>query len=108
MVENILAAISRAGIFLVCAQTLVHCRPKPVYEKYMKLLVGLMVLVLVLEPVFRRFGEPWEGGFNDMDSFLTQEFPAQEKTNEKEALEEEIGNSEIVIDTIEVEVQAWQ
>ena len=31
--------IGQAGIFLICAQTVVHFRPKESYDKYLKLLL---------------------------------------------------------------------
>lgn len=40
-----LKTICRIGIFMICAQTIVHFRPKETYEKYLKLLVSVMVLI---------------------------------------------------------------
>lgn len=44
-------AICRTGIFMICAQALIHFRPKEAYEKYLKLLVSVMVLIQVFLPV---------------------------------------------------------
>lgn len=44
-------AICKMGIFMICAQTIVHFRPKESYEKYCKLLVGMMVLLLLMIPL---------------------------------------------------------
>ena len=43
--------ICKMGIFMICAQTIVHFRPKESYEKYCKLLVGMMVLLLLMIPL---------------------------------------------------------
>lgn len=44
-------SICQVGIFLVCAQTITHFRPNRSYEKYMKLLVSVMVLIQILQPL---------------------------------------------------------
>ncbi|MDE7354891.1 MAG: stage III sporulation protein AF [Acetatifactor sp.] len=44
-------AICRVGIFMVCAQALVHFRPKEAYEKYLKLLVSVMILIQLFLPI---------------------------------------------------------
>lgn len=44
-------SICQIGIFMVCAQTITHFRPNSSYEKYMKLLVSVMVLIQILQPM---------------------------------------------------------
>lgn len=44
-------AICRMGIFMICAQAVVHFRPKESYEKYLKLLVSVIVLIQVFLPI---------------------------------------------------------
>ncbi len=46
-----LQTICRIGIFMICAQTIVHFRPRETYEKYLKLLVSVMVLIQLFLPV---------------------------------------------------------
>lgn len=48
--------ICRIGVFMLCAQVLVHFRPKPVYEKYCKLLVSAMLLAQLLQPLLDLWG----------------------------------------------------
>ncbi len=43
--------VCRVGIFLICAQALVQLRPEASYEKYLKLLVGAMVLIQLFLPL---------------------------------------------------------
>ncbi len=38
-------AICQIGIFMICAQAIVHFRPKASYEKYLKMLVSSMILI---------------------------------------------------------------
>lgn len=48
--------IGQLAIFIICAQTLLHFRAKESYEKYIKLLVSMMLLILTLEPIMDLFG----------------------------------------------------
>ena len=51
MQNSFFQAICRVGIFMICAQAIVHFRPHPQYEKYLKLLVSVMVLIQLFLPV---------------------------------------------------------
>ena len=44
-------AICRVGIFMICAQAIIHFRPNESYEKYLKLLMSIMVLIQLCVPV---------------------------------------------------------
>lgn len=48
--------IGQVGIFLICAQTLVHFRPRESYEKYLKLLLSVMLLIQLLQPLLTVLG----------------------------------------------------
>ena len=49
--NTLVEVIQRTGIFLIAAQALIHFAPGTAYAKYMKLLMGIMVLLLLLSPV---------------------------------------------------------
>ena len=51
MLDSFLEAISRVGVFMICARAIVHFRPKQADEKYMKLLVGIMILLQLFLPL---------------------------------------------------------
>ena len=51
MQNSLFQAICRVGIFMICAQAIVHFRPQEAYEKYLKLLISVMVLVQLFLPV---------------------------------------------------------
>ena len=53
MFSNLFQTICRIGIFMICAQAIVHFRPQGAYEKYLKLLVGSMILIQLFLPVGR-------------------------------------------------------
>lgn len=44
-------AICRVGIFMICAQAIVHFRANESYEKYLKLLMSIMVLMQLFLPI---------------------------------------------------------
>lgn len=62
--------VGQAGIFLICAQTIVHFRPKEAYEKYLKLLLSVMLLTQLLQPVLIVFG----GGVEQNAQAQVEEF----------------------------------
>lgn len=43
-------ALCQMSIFMICIQTLIHFRPNDSYEKYLKLLVSVMLLVQIFQP----------------------------------------------------------
>ena len=47
MQSELVGIICKMGIFMICAQAIVHFRPKLSYEKYLKLLVSAMLLVQI-------------------------------------------------------------
>lgn len=53
--SEILSMICRIGIFIVCAQTVIHFRPNSSYEKYFKLLISMMILAQMIQPLSEIF-----------------------------------------------------
>lgn len=51
MQSDIVKAICGIGIFIICAQMMIHFRPDNSYEKYLKMLVSAMILLLMLRPL---------------------------------------------------------
>ncbi len=47
-----LREIGQIAAFLICAQTLLHFRAKDSYEKYIKLVISMMLLLLLARPLF--------------------------------------------------------
>ena len=86
--------IGQAGIFLICAQTVVHFRPKESYDKYLKLLLSVMLLLQLLQPVLTMFGggDGWNaeeqvtGFMQELQTVLTR------ASEQAEQSQEEIGN----------------
>lgn len=51
MLQSFFRTICRVGIFMICAQALMHFRAGDAYEKYLKLLVSIMILIQLFLPV---------------------------------------------------------
>ena len=68
----LLEKIGQMAVFLICAQTLMHFRPKDSYEKYIKLLVSMMLLILLVEPVMDLFGKGNTGDFMEQVEIYEQ------------------------------------
>lgn len=87
--------VGQAGIFLICAQTIVHFRPKEAYEKYLKLLLSVMLLTQLLQPVLSVFG----GGADQNVQAQVEEFTEEMQSVLNRASErakqsqEDIGNT---------------
>lgn len=73
MLHTFFTAICKVGIFMICAQAILHFSPKAAYEKYLKLLVGVMVLIQLFLPVFSLvFGGEMEETARRLESFRTE------------------------------------
>ena len=51
MFEHVLEIIKKAGIFLILAQTVLHLCVSDAYEKYLKMIVGLITAIMLLLPI---------------------------------------------------------
>lgn len=72
--------IRQVGIFIICAQTLIHFRPNESYGKYMRLLVSVMVLVQLVLPIMSFFQMGNEELFRE--SIASYEVSMQEQMNQ--------------------------
>lgn len=54
--ERLLQIIRQVGIFMLCAQAILHFKPTENYGKYIRLLISIMVLVQLIVPVLEIFG----------------------------------------------------
>ena len=53
--QSILQTICTVGIFMICGQMIIHFCPGKQYEKYLRIVFSMMVLVLLYEPLEKRF-----------------------------------------------------
>ncbi len=80
--DSFVDLIRKIGIFMIAAQAVIHFAPGQKYEKYLKLVVSIMILLQFLTPVYEilaKTGADWEAEF----SALEEEFSGntQEKTD---------------------------
>jgi len=66
MFDSVLEMIKKAGIFLILAQTVLHLCVSETYEKYIKMMVGLITAILLIFPVIELIKE---GGFQECGSY---------------------------------------
>lgn len=66
MFDSALEMIKKAGIFLILAQTVLHLCVSETYEKYIKMLVGIITAILLIFPVIDLIKE---NGFQDFESY---------------------------------------
>lgn len=69
--------IKKIGIFMIAAQALIHFAPEHKYEKYIKLIVGIMVLLQLLSPLYR-ITKAEEPDWSTFLSGMEQEFSSGE------------------------------
>ena len=55
MFQALKTTVCQIAIFMICAQAITHFRPKESYEKYLKLLLGLMILIQIFQPFCKLF-----------------------------------------------------
>ena len=91
--------VGQAGIFLICAQTIVHFRPKESYEKYLKLLLSVMLLIQLLQPVLTVF----DGGADRNAQAQVEKFTEElqsvltRASEQAKQSQEEIGDTAAVV-----------
>lgn len=97
-VEN----IRRVGIFMIVAQVVIHLAPGKQYEKYIKLIAGVIILVQLISPFYQISTECWDkwviqGGWNIADG----EGNLGEIMEEKEA-----SRNQVLLQNIESEIKS--
>lgn len=86
--------IGQVGIFLICAQTVVHFRPKESYDKYLKLLLSVMLLLQLLQPVLNVLGGDGTWNAEEQVAGFTEELQTVFELAAEQAgrTEEEVGD----------------
>lgn len=60
--------IRRVGLFLVVAQMIVHLSPEKRYEKYIRLIAGVIVLTMLIGPIWEAPEDLWSQIQEEMDA----------------------------------------
>ncbi len=69
MGDRLLEVIKQVGIFMICAQMILHFKPSESYNKYIKLLISIMVLVQLMFPIMKIFGGGMDGFYGKVDYY---------------------------------------
>lgn len=98
--NGLFQAVCRTGIFMICAQALVHFRPQESYEKYLKLLVSVLVLIQLFLPIGGLFvGADGETAGDRLEEFRVSLQQSMEEARlqaaEQEALLEQMTLEEV-------------
>ena len=73
MWENFFHAVCRVGVFVICAQAILCFRPRQSHEKYLKLLVSVMILVQIFQPVARILGAEGSGEIQERIAWFQEQ-----------------------------------
>lgn len=100
MGDSIIQIIKRVGIFMVCAQMLLHFKPSESYGKYIRLLMSVMILAQLIAPVMEFFGRKSDISFEEQilfyDEVLHQSMEEADRTGaEAQALLEKMTLEEV-------------
>lgn len=68
---KLLQIIRQVGIFMICAQMILHFKPSESYGKYIKLLISIMVLVQLFLPAMEILGSRGNGNFEGKIGFYS-------------------------------------
>lgn len=65
MKTDVFEFLKRASVFMILAQAIIHFRPSPVYEKYIRFLAGIMTVVILFLPMMEQFRKGVESDYWD-------------------------------------------
>lgn len=94
--------IKRIGIFMIAAQAVIHFTPGQKYEKYIKLIVGMMILlqfVMPLRSILSKTETDWGAQLTDMERMLETEGMTDETAGS-------LSVAEAVMDSLENEIKS--
>lgn len=90
---DLMETIGRTGIFVICAQVLIHFRPNGSYEKYLKMLMSAMILLQLFLPLGNIFaGDEEKSLAAQVARFQEQLEQSMEQVVENQARREAILN----------------
>lgn len=101
-----LARIGMLGIFIICAQAVVHFSPSQTYTKYLKLLLSIMVLVQLLQPVLS-FLIGNDDFMNNLAGQLSEDFEMHTDEAWIADIESQLGYEEQIAQILDYGLQAY-
>lgn len=102
MGDQILEIIKKLGIFIIISQTIVHFCPNNSYERYIRMLVGIMIISLMVIPVAGIFFSQVEFDYaSRLSQFEKDFYEAVESVEFQEELDSGIAEEEVIEETEE-------
>ncbi|MCI9142876.1 MAG: hypothetical protein HFH87_09685 [Lachnospiraceae bacterium] len=98
MLNSFFQAICRVGVFMICAQALMHFRAQETYEKYLKMLVSIMILIQLFIPV----GAFFTGGSGEETAEALRQFRREMEAG-IEAAEENAAAADAILEQMTLE-----
>ncbi len=77
MQESFYRMICQIGTFMICAQAIVHFRPRESYGKYLKMLLSVMILVQIFQPFSNLFFGNTTQDFQAQIAYFQEEMEAR-------------------------------
>lgn len=96
--------IREIGIFMIAAQAAIHFAPGKQYEKYIKSVSGIIILLLFLNPFLQLSGAEWKGSEAVLKK-LEEMTDMQNFSTEKPDTADEAGVGGTVVGRMEAEVK---
>ena len=105
MAQQFFQIVCRLGIFMVCARLLIHFRAQESYEKYLKLLVSVMILIQLFLPIGNFLSaEKKEAGLKELEG-IRQEFEAELERAQLQAQEADRMLEQMTLEELQRQVQ---
>ena len=74
--NELVTLIKRIGIFMIAAQAVLHFAPGQKYEKYIKLIISILILLQFVTPldgIISRTETDWSGKLAEMEALFGEE-----------------------------------
>lgn len=107
--STLVESVKRIGIFMIAAQTVIHFAPGQKYEKYIKLLVGMMILlqfVMPLHDISGRAEIDWSAEMADMEKLFEVDDMAVMTGGMNDGTAAQPALAESVINSLEDEIKS--
>lgn len=104
MKENMVENIRRIGIFMIAAQTVIHFAAGNQYEKYMKVITGVIVLLQFISPFVASFDDimtKWQAEAEQ----ITEQMESQAEGWQRESLYADHSVGRVALQQIEEEIK---
>lgn len=83
-----LAIIKQVSVFIICAQMILHFKAEQKYGKYLKLLIGVMVLVQLFVPLMSILGQGEKAFTSDLAYYMNRLVGSAENTTDSVVADE--------------------